>query len=357
MYSVYKQRKRESTLQIVGLNTQKSVLEAEKQLWDWFNAVCPGAVEKIEAVPEFSSAYPVYLQLKKYQNMLHFYRLYEQNTQKTAYMRVKICQKVAAIPYLENEEKTLLEKLQNYYFSGLEHTCGAAFVTFHSQSALLQVKNAHKNSPFGVFFELHEACSPLDVNWENVNSTPMKGKLNRFALTVVFAVVFLVILTPTNFTFLLTHLYKHSVSIGADVLESYLPTILLFLYQQVFLPYTMDCLVSRERHVSKSEATASNMIKMLVFNSFYVFFLQFFGMQFITLLRNALQSDMTTWVQTISNSLTSTGQFFTIYLLQLTFWGNGLDLLQPLRLIQVKLAEYRAISQEHYVAAYTVNYI
>ena len=327
----------------------------EQQLRDWFNTYYPSAVEKIEAVPEFSKAYPLYLQLKEEQNLLKSYRTYEQETQKTAYMRVKLCKKVPAIPHLEALEMKHLTKLQKHYHAGLERTCGVAFVTFRSIEALNKVRAAHGNASTA-FFQLHEACSPSDVNWTYVNSTPLHGMCFKFALTLLFIVIFLVFLTPTNFINFFTSIYEQGVgSAGAGFIGEYLPTILLLVYQQVLLPYTIDFLVSTERHVSKSEAAVSSMTKFLLFNSFYVFFLQFFGMQFIKVVDMAIYGNLNAWVTKVANSLTSTGQFFCIFMLQMALLGNAIDMLQPLRLVLVKVAEYQAITQEERVKAYTVT--
>lgn len=338
-----------------GLDTTKTPQAVEQQLRDWLDSHYPGAVAKVEAVPEFSKAYPLYTQLKNEQGLLRSYRTYERETQKTAHIRVKLCTKVPAIQHLEALETKHLAKLQRHYHAGLDRTCGVAFITFRSVEALNKVKASYSNTE-GVFFQLHEACSPADVNWNYVNSSPLHGACFKLALTLLFIILFLLVLTPTNFINFFTSIYEQGVgSAGAGLVGEYLPTVLLLVYQQVLLPIAIDFLVSTEHHVSKSEAAVSSMTKFLLFNSFYVFFLQFFGMQFIKIVDLAIYGDLNSWVGKVANSLTSTGQFFTIFMVQMALLGNGLDLLQAGRLIVIKIAQWQALTQEDKEKAYVVR--
>jgi hypothetical protein len=97
------------------------------------------------------------------------------------------------------------------------------------------------------------------------------------------------------------------------------------------------------------------MQKFLLFNSFYVFFLQFFGMQFIQIVGTVLNGDIDSWVSRTANSLTSTGQFFTVFMAQMAFLWNGMDLLQGGRLVGIKIAEAMAITNEEKEKAYIVR--
>ena len=271
-------------------------------------------------------------------------------------MRLNLCgKKVAAIPYYEKLEQKHLAKLQKYYLSGKDKNCGVGFITFRSVDSMERAQSSYRN--YGsVFFSLKNACSASDVNWEFVNSNALHGRCYMFALTFLFILVFFVILTPTNFINYFTSFYSTVTGdIGASLIGEYLPTILLLVYQQVILPYAIDFLVTTECHTNKSEATISSMTKFLLFNSFYVFFLQFFGLQFIKLVDLALDRDLSAWVSLVANSLTSTGQFFCVFMSQLAFMANGLDMLQAGRLVSIKFSEFMALTAEEKEKAYIVS--
>lgn len=344
------------TLQVFGLDRSDSPDTSEEKLREWFDTHFPNAVVRVEVIPEFSKAFPVYEKLKEEQEKLKLYRAYERETQKSAEVRLSLCgSKVPAILHFEKLEEKHLTKLHKYYMQGKERNCGVGFITFRSTEAMERAKSSYRSYE-NVSFMLMSACSSSDVNWQYVNSNPLHGACFMFVLTIAFILVFFIILTPANFINFFTSFFQTVAGdVVAGLLGEYLPTLLLLVYQQVILPYAIDFLVSTERHISKSEATVSSMTKFLLFNSFYVFFLQFFGLQFIKLVDLAINNTLDSWVDRIANNLTSTGQFFCVFMAQMAFIANGLDLLQVGRLVLIKYSQFMAVTKEEKEKAYIVT--
>ena len=76
-YAVFSDQQSECTLQVFGLDRNDAPETSEQQLQEWMDTHFPNAVVRIEVVPEFSKAYPLYLSLKDEQEKLKLYRMYE----------------------------------------------------------------------------------------------------------------------------------------------------------------------------------------------------------------------------------------------------------------------------------------
>mmetsp|Transcript_19949 Transcript_19949/g.3254 ORF Transcript_19949/g.3254 Transcript_19949/m.3254 type:complete len:159 (+) Transcript_19949:1000-1476(+) len=153
--------------------------------------------------------------------------------------------------------------------------------------------------------------------------------ITRYSFNIIFALIFLMIITPTSFLNYLTDAMEH-IGIGSFVQSlfgNFLPAILLFCYQTYLLPVTVKFLVNKEKHISKTEKELSLLRKFFVYNIVYIFLVPLFGIQFFKIIELLVDNDLSSFEKNMVERITLSGNLFTVYIIDLAFIGNGLDLL------------------------------
>ncbi|CAG9328897.1 unnamed protein product [Blepharisma stoltei] len=172
------------------------------------------------------------------------------------------------------------------------------------------------------------APAPHEIKWENMNYNQLVTRGRRIALLAIFVVVFFIFLTPTAFV-----RYINDALSGMEIdkyiegiFTTYLPTLLLLIYQGVILYHSIIFIVKQEKRVNVAMEIVSRLTKYLIFMAIYVFLLQALGMQTVV---QVSTGGWDGWRTLFPNKIAETGLFFTIFMIHQALIQNGLALLQP----------------------------
>ena len=192
-----------------------------------------------------------------------------------------------------------------------------------------------------------------NVLWECLAPSGCTLTLKRVVLNVVFCIVAFIFLTPTGFLQYINLIFGSFASGSAvGFIEQYLPTIFLFIYMEILLPFFIEKLVKFEQHRTHSEARVSAMRKYILFFVVYLYLTPLIGFQIVELVDVVTSGDMGSLLTKMESRFTKTGLFFFIYLIHAAFLKNGGLLLSAGILVSRKLGERKALLQATKARAY-----
>mmetsp|Transcript_25918 Transcript_25918/g.25476 ORF Transcript_25918/g.25476 Transcript_25918/m.25476 type:complete len:443 (+) Transcript_25918:758-2086(+) len=233
--------------------------------------------------------------------------------------------KVNAIEHYTKEIEKFQDEFGQHIEEGNINNTGFAFVVCKSREAAEKVKEEYKDLNS---WSIDSAPAPHEVKWENMNYNQTTIKIRRAVLLVIFIVVFFIFLTPTAFV-----RYINDTVSNADagdyvqgIFDTYLPTLLLIIYQAVVVYQAIIFVVKQEKHIDVAAEVVSRMVKYLLFFAFYIFILQAFGMQVVV----QVSTDGWDSARTLfPNKIAETGLFFTIFMIHQAGISMGVALWQP----------------------------
>jgi hypothetical protein len=153
-----------------------------------------------------------------------------------------------------------------------------------------------------------------------------------------------VFLSPTGFLEYITLIFNTVGGSGAEgFIGQFLPTIVLFLYMNILLPWFIEWLVRKEQHRTNSGSRISAMRKYSFFFTVYLYLVPLIGFQIVQLVNIVINDEFESLLMEMESRFTKTGLFFFVFLIHATFLSNGLTLLQPILLISRKLRERKAL--------------
>jgi hypothetical protein len=176
----------------------------------------------------------------------------------------------------------------------------------------------------------------------------------RLCMLSVFVVIFIVFLTPATFLNYIDALLFNLglLDIFDYLLQNYLSTLILLIYQSVILPKFIEYLVKKEKQVDRAREMVSALRKYLIYNLVYVFLIPVAGISFAKMVQQIYNDGFSKWQVFIAESISHAGLFFTNFIIHQTFIIQGVNLLTPARLLEIKTKQVAAISQEEKLMAY-----
>ena len=288
----------------------------------------------------------------------HFknYQTYKGKRDKVA-TKMMCCKKVDAIEFYEHKLPELTQKRDALLEKSELPNAGVAFVIFkYPTDVAFALKNfkGQRDELNSFLWELSPADTPQNIIWKNLNVNQRKMKSVRICLSVSFIVLFAFLVTPTAFLnyaeAVLEELGIADLVVG--LLGQYLPTILLIVYQSVFLPLVISYVVDTEKHLSESVVTIRAMELFLAFNVIHMLLVPAIGMQAIEIVSKAAEGDTEGFAEFMMTRLTNSGIFFTVLVIGFAFLSNGSLLLAIGRIVSVKLKQSNAVTDKEKILAY-----
>lgn len=196
------------------------------------------------------------------------------------------------------------------------------------------------------YWKLSDAPHPSEIQWENLGASKLKV-WKRVFMYGLFTVVFLVFLTPSGILNYLTRLFQ---GLGMHdfyerMLSSWLAPLLLYIYNAKILPRFLYFLLKQERHSTISNETLSGFRKLCIFMIFYSFLVPVLGLSFMHMILGIYEQGPQAWACSLAGGISTSGLFFTNFLIHQAFLNTGLQILDPERLIWIKWHERKAVDK------------
>jgi len=265
--------------------------------------------------------------------------------------RTGCCRKSDELAACQKKEAELLGKVRTAAVVPPKVQCsGTAFVVtaskvealslFHQLRAGKVQDSAMQSRKWQVSF----TSGGDNVLWESLSPAGCTLGLKRVVLNVTFILVAFIFMTPTGFLQYVGLIFG-SFAGGSAVgfIEQFLPTICMFLYMEIVLPFFIEKLVKLEQHRTHSGSRVSAMRKYIAFFVGYLYLVPLIGFQIIELVDVVASGDMGGLLDKMQSRFTKTGLFFFIYMIHATLIKNGSMLLAAGVLIGRKLGERKAL--------------
>lgn len=314
----------------------------------------------VYTIPQYEHAYSFQLELEEYQEKLKFYQheLNEKGIESTIW--TSELKRVNAIDYCETQIIALKEKVQKAKEEATYLNSGHAYVACKTQSLAKEIITFRVERDDVLSTELWKfkpASNPADINWKNIGHTKSFSLVSKIFFNAVFIGLFLILLTPTSFNTLIIDFFEEigAAEIVEGVIGVYLPSLLLLIYQQVILPEAVDFLVEREKHSYRHDEISSGLRKYLFYLVFYIFLYPLLGLKFIEFV-GIFFDNSTNWEEEFAESINSTGEFFTIFLIHETFVKNGWDLMVTGKYFKAKAKALIAVTDVDRAKAYQAEF-
>ena len=310
----------------------------------------------IYTIPCYESAYKRLLKMQELKEKLKALEYQNRETGQRPTVVNKMLQKVDAIEHTQEKIETTKDEVAREKDIGSYLNSGKAFIFCKTETKAKQViemKFGNDDVIETSLLRFKPASSPDDIIWKHVGAKSKFSTGSRILYNGLFIFLFLMILTPTTFNYLIISLFE---SIGAGpILEGivgiYLPSLLLLVYQQVILPEVVEFLVSKENHSYRHDEISSGLRKYLFYLVFYIFLYPLLGLRFIELIMIFFDSSVD-WEEEFANSVNESGQFFTVFLIHECFIKNAWDLMVTGKYFKAKAKALIAQSDEERALAY-----
>lgn len=274
--------------------------------------------------------------------------------------RTGCCRKTDELETCQKKEAELLAKVHAAAMVPPKVQCsGTAFVVTASKlEALgllhqLQAGKVQDSTLQSRKWQVSFASGGDNVLWESLSPSGCTLGLKRVLLNVIFVLVAFIFMTPTGFLQYVGLIFGSFASGSAvGFIEQFLPTICMFLYMEIVLPFFIEKLVKLEQHRTHSGSRVSAMRKYMAFFVGYLYLVPLIGFQIIELISVVTSGDFGDLLDKMQSRFTKTGLFFFIYLIHATLIKNGSLLLAAGVLVSRKLGERKALLQASKARAY-----
>ncbi len=211
---------------------------------------------------------------------------------------------------------------------------GIGFVIFRNPYMASRQKKLFKPYPNILLklysWRLEDAPHSKDIMWEHLSSGNVFTFFRKFGGNILFAVTFMLLLTPVTMVGILGEILEGS---GIDdatkaLLIYYLPSLMFTFFQSILIPNTITLLVRQEKHKLLSQAMISAIQKFVIYLTFNMILFPLVGAVTITLfLQTLYDEDIISWSIKISGNLIAVGEFYVRSVISMAFISNLLDLL------------------------------
>lgn len=318
-------------------------------------------VSSVYVVPDYTDSYKALLKLKQTRKKLEYFKDYISCRNVRPKIRVKyLTEQVDAISYYSSKMYNYNEDYLETLYIGTKANAGIAYVICKTPQfaerlgSLIQVGNDSLRSFLWI---VRPAPAPEEIKWEHLKMNHLLSRGKKVCFTMLFIVFFFIFLTPTAFSNMFNTILQdlRVSSFLEGFLSTYVPTIIMLLYQSFILKYTIAYLVSKEKHTSTSSETLSHLIKYIVFMGFYLFIYQVVGMQAIEIVKLLIKGDFGKWDEQLAKTLLFSGEFYTVFLINQIFITTGFDLLQLRTTLLTKINLAMAVTDNEKELAYEVE--
>ena len=349
----------ECCIQVLNIPFRLRPEEYNDQFRSKFNSILPGGVFDAFLLPDYEQLHDEYLRLLEVRSRIVHYQYYEQINSSRALIRVALAtEKVDALNYYEEQEYLTIERIRAHKVVGNVTNCGYGFVICNSpgiaQKLIEEFPRELDEDMESHTWVLSQAPDPRDILWENMGSMPLLIRIKKYLITALFVLLFFILMSPPTVLALFGHVLT-GLGLGSfftALMNQFLPTLLIFLYQRVLIPEVIKYLVNREQHVTNSELMKSRLEKYMLFSIVFIFLVPFLGLQVITFIYDLGSGNYDDWNANFVERTTLTGQFFSVYMVHMAFLSNGGDLLQLFKLVKLQYRLYGTITEEEKMKAY-----
>jgi hypothetical protein len=233
---------------------------------------------------------------------------------------------------------------------------GIAFIisdTYNHRNYILTNFIGKSDSLHSNRWKLKAGIHPSDINWSNLSHSKGATKVRKFFMNVLFFFIFFVFFSPTAFL-----QYCEEIAGESDMnkyLKNFiimvLPSLIPLIYQKLIVRHFVERMVKYEHHLTKTEDFISSYEKYVFFLIFYLFLIPAIGLSLQGMLIEII-SGAEDWRRTFGIGLTSSAQFFTMFIFHEAFIGLGSDLLDPARILVIKFRQRKAVTEEEMLKAY-----
>lgn len=342
-------------VEVRGLQRTTPPKEMEEIVMERFKDQFGDDIVSVYIAPNYTNSYIAQKEIDFNRERQEHFKTINEKEGKQALIKVKICgPKVDAVEHFGKEIDKFQKEFDSHLDEGENENSGFAYVTVKHPDVAQNIEEQfkEKNKEYKTLnWSINKAPAPHEIKWENLKYDPWMLRGRRICLLVTFVIVFFVLVTPTAFVRYINAAlsgvgFKQYIS---GIFDTFLPTLLLIIYQQVILYHAIIFLVKQEKRSSVAMDVASRLTYYLIFMSIYVFLAQALGLQTIV---QVTVDGWDKWRTLLPNKIIETGLFFMIFLIHLTFISQGLALLQPgivivqkimLKLAKTPLEEMRAL--------------
>ena len=347
------------TVEIQNLSRKLDPNTAVEMLYDMLKQQFGEEVLSVYVVPNFALAYQLNEKKKLCESKLRHYRTFEETKgYRKQFKKYKLFgEKFDAIEYLENKVAEYQIKCQEATHEGRTKSSGFAFVVCRSNDSAVNVlRNLKRNNDQlkSSKWKLSISPPPGEIKWENLEKHKKTFFLFKLGLYCAFFLFFFLFLTPTALLQALIVILEviEAKPIYEGFFGQILPSLILLLYLSLIVRQTVLAMVKKEKLSNKSKDTVSALFKFLVIMITYTFMVPLLNLQVLTALEMIFSGDFKGWEKAIANNAAISGQFFTIYIIHLTFLKNGSDFLQIPKIFRVKLRQWKSVCEEEKLMAY-----
>jgi hypothetical protein len=119
-------------------------------------------------------------------------------------------------------------------------------------------------------WEVRHASSPDDIMWENIGHNRRLMGWKNGCRNFILIIVLLFLFTPAYLVKLVLDTFS-DIGIGASIISSYIPSLVILIYIEVLIPAVIDYMVDNEKHYRKSDEVHSSVQKYISILVFMVF--------------------------------------------------------------------------------------
>ena len=317
-------------------------------------------VISVYTIPYYEIAYKYYLKLEEYEQKLKFYEKELNDKGVEPSMWTKDLKKVNAIEYCKSEIVGLQEKIRDNKETGIHTNSGHAYVACKNQmlvKEIIEFRIERQHELLTEQWRFKGASNPTDIIWKNVGHPRTLSLLQKIFYNGIFVALFLALLTPAFLNSLILDFFEsiNAAELIGGIVGVYLPSLLMLVFQQIILPEAVEFLVEREKHTNRHSEVTSGLQKYLFYLIFYIFLYPLLGLRFVELIGIFVDSDVD-WEEEFAESINSTGQFFTIFMVHETFVKNGWDLMVTGKYFKSKAKALIATTEEDKARAYQAEF-
>jgi Calcium-dependent channel, 7TM region, putative phosphate/Cytosolic domain of 10TM putative phosphate transporter/Late exocytosis, associated with Golgi transport len=346
------------TIELRGLPIDMEPGQVAIELKEMFCEQFPEDIQSIYVVPNISEAYRLHLKLEEAnKEHLHYLEYLRQKGERAKIRRKYLSFSIDAISYYQEKRLKLAKKFNIQFESHREECSGYAYILCKTPFAAINVKNNFERTTDFLNCKkwiLSIAPAPSEINWQNLRKHNKKMLLLRLIIIVFFILFFFIFVTPASFLQIMIELTQFTglQTITRGLINQVLPSLIIFMYQSLIVRQTVLFLVRKQELENKSEEIISGLTKFLYIMVTYEFLVPLLGLQVYSIITDTFVGGFERSQSGFANQAAFSGEFFMIFVINLTFLKNGSDILQIPKLFRVKFRQSRAVNERERLQAY-----
>ena len=172
-------------------------------------------------------------------------------------------------------------------------------------------------------WKMINASHPADYIWENLHIKLATKKKQYFLLEAAVLIVMVFIIGPTSLISLTEEMLVAAMGGGAAIISEFIPALIMLLFLEVLIPLAIEFFVRKERPSRTSFRANNEAEKYIKFFICLLFVAVIVSVQVVGTFLNMVWDD---WTQVFAETVIGSGSLFVVFLLQLTFISNGVQL-------------------------------